>query len=71
METPFPAYKGDEPYVFVSYAHDDSSQVYPEITRLHDQGFNVWYMTKALVRVPAGAMSWRWLSRNATHFSSS
>ena len=43
METPFPAYKGDEPYVFVSYAHDDSSRVYPEITRLRDQGFNIWY----------------------------
>jgi len=43
VERPFPAYKGDEPYVFVSYAHDDAAAVYPEITRLKDQGFNIWY----------------------------
>lgn len=43
MERPFPAYKGDEPYIFVSYAHDDAAEVYPEITGLKDQGFNVWY----------------------------
>ena len=43
MERPFPAYKGDEPYIFVSYAHADDEIVYPEIRWLHDQGFNVWY----------------------------
>mgnify|MGYP001232672378 CR=1 FL=1 len=43
MERPFPAYKGDQPYVFVSYAHDDANLVYPEITRLREQGFNIWY----------------------------
>lgn len=43
MERPFPAYSGDEPYIFVSYAHDDAALVYPEILRLHEQGFNVWY----------------------------
>jgi serine/threonine-protein kinase len=43
LERPFPAYKGDEPYVFVSYAHADDEIVYPEIQWLHDQGFNVWY----------------------------
>ncbi|MCZ6869785.1 MAG: TIR domain-containing protein, partial [Gammaproteobacteria bacterium] len=43
MERPFPAYKGDEPYIFVSYAHADDEIVYPEIQWLHDQGFNVWY----------------------------
>ena len=40
---PFPAYKGDEPYVFVSYAHEDASLVYKELEWLKAQGFNVWY----------------------------
>jgi hypothetical protein len=40
---PFEAYRGEDKYIFVSYAHEDSSLVYPELTRLHDQGFNLWY----------------------------
>lgn len=40
---PFPAYQGDEPYVFVCYAHDDSAVVYPELERLRSAGFNLWY----------------------------
>jgi hypothetical protein len=36
MERPFPAYKGDDPYIFVCYAHDDSEMVYPEIIRLRE-----------------------------------
>jgi Tol biopolymer transport system component len=43
MDRPFPAYNGDDPYIFVSYAHDDSDTVYPEIGWLKDQGFNLWY----------------------------
>ncbi len=43
MDKPFPAYEGDEPYVFVCYAHDDSKIVYPEILWLRDQGINIWY----------------------------
>ena len=43
MEKPFAAYEGDEPYVFVCYAHNDSSLVYPEIKWLQDQDINVWY----------------------------
>jgi|TARA_Y100000031_G_scaffold74852_1_gene82455 formylglycine-generating enzyme required for sulfatase activity len=43
MKRPFTAYQGDDPYIFVSYAHEDSASVYPEIQWLHDQGFNVWY----------------------------
>jgi pimeloyl-ACP methyl ester carboxylesterase len=43
MERPFQAYSGTDPYIFVSYAHKDSSFVYPEITYLKDQGFNIWY----------------------------
>ena len=43
MERPFPAYKGDEPYIFVSYAHEDSDVVFPEIQWLKGQGFNLWF----------------------------
>ncbi len=43
MEKPFPAYQGDDPYVFVSYAHEDAELVYPEIARLNAEGFNIWY----------------------------
>ncbi len=43
MKKPFAAYTGDEPYVFVCYAHEDSSAVYPEIQRLHESGIRIWY----------------------------
>ena len=43
MDRPFPAYQGDEPYIFVSYSHTDSSSVFPELSRLKNQGFNIWY----------------------------
>jgi TolB-like protein len=43
VDRPFAAYKGDEPYIFVSYAHEDSDVVYPEIQWLKEQGFNIWY----------------------------
>ncbi len=43
MEKPFAAYKGDEPYVFVCYAHEDADIIYPEIKALHDKGVNIWY----------------------------
>ena len=43
MKGPFPAYTGKDPYVFVSYAHDDSEQVFSEIIHLNDNGFNIWY----------------------------
>ena len=37
------AYKGDEPYVFISYAHDDSNLIYPIIGELQKKGLRVWY----------------------------
>jgi len=40
---PFRAYKGDEPYIFISYAHKDKSSVYPEMLWIKNQKFNVWY----------------------------
>jgi len=43
MDRPFPAYKGDEPHVFVCYSHADADDVYPEIEWLHAQAINVWY----------------------------
>lgn len=43
MERPFPAYRGNDPYVFVSYSHEDDELVYPEIEWLHGEGFNIWY----------------------------
>jgi TolB-like protein len=43
LEKPFSAYEGDEPYIFVCYAHEDAALVYPELQRLHDDGINIWY----------------------------
>ena len=43
LEKPFPAYSGDEPYIFISYAHKDAEIVFPEIKRFHDEGYNIWY----------------------------
>ncbi len=40
---PYPAYRGREPYIFVSYAHADSARVFKEIARLNEVGFHVWY----------------------------
>lgn len=40
---PYPAYRGNEPYVFISYARLDKDKVYAEIKRFNDAGFNVWY----------------------------
>lgn len=40
---PFEAYPGDDPYAFISYAHADSEEVYADITRLHGQGYRIWY----------------------------
>ena len=37
------AYKGDKPYIFISYAHKDSEVVLPIIARLQEDGYRVWY----------------------------
>ena len=39
----FKAYKGSEPYIFISYAHKDSGDVYPAISALHAKGERIWY----------------------------
>lgn len=43
MEKPFKAYSGDEPFIFVSYSHDDSELVFPELARFRSLGYNIWY----------------------------
>ena len=40
---PYPAYRGDKPYAFVSYAHADADLVFEEIRKFNESGFNVWY----------------------------
>lgn len=42
MERPI-CYDGDQAYIFVSYAHRDSEQVWPIIDRMQRDGFRVWY----------------------------
>jgi len=37
------AYRGHDPYVFVSYAHADRNLVNTELRWLSEEGFNVWY----------------------------
>ena len=42
MERPIP-YKGDQPYIFISYAHKDSKLVWPIVDRMQKDGYRVWY----------------------------
>ena len=43
LPIPFDAYDGTEPFIFVSYAHKDGRRVYPELKRLHEMGYRIWY----------------------------
>ncbi len=58
MERPFQAYKGEDPYIFVSYAHADAALVYPELVRLKETD-STSGTTKASRRVRPGATKWR------------
>jgi hypothetical protein len=40
LNKPFAAYSGDEPYMFVCYAHRDSAVVYADLVELRDNGVN-------------------------------
>ena len=42
MIPPVP-YKGELPYIFISYAHKDSDRVWPIVARLQRDGYRVWY----------------------------
>ena len=37
------AYRGDEPFVFVSYAHADAELAYPLIAGLQERGLRIWF----------------------------
>lgn len=39
----FTPYEGNEPYIFISYAHKDSNRVYPILEELNRRGYRVWY----------------------------
>jgi len=39
----FKPYEGNDPYIFVSYSHKDSAQVFPILQKLHERGLRVWY----------------------------
>ncbi len=43
MQPPFTAYRGDGDYVFVCYSHGDISEVYEDLTTLHNRGLNIWF----------------------------
>ncbi|MDR2571865.1 MAG: leucine-rich repeat protein, partial [Oscillospiraceae bacterium] len=42
-EKPCEAYNGHEPYLFISYAHDDAKQIYPIVKELYESGWDLWY----------------------------
>jgi len=42
-EKPCEAYEGSEPYLFISYAHDDAKRVYPIVKELYESGWDLWY----------------------------
>lgn len=43
VQAPFPAYQGDEAYVFVCYSHADAERVYGDLRWLHERGYKIWY----------------------------
>lgn len=43
IKTKFEAYTGDEPFLFVSYSHRDTENVYKILDMLHDKKYRIWY----------------------------
>lgn len=43
MECSFKPYEGDEPFIFVSYSHNDTPNVFPIMEELNKAGFRIWY----------------------------
>lgn len=39
----FKPYEGDEPFIFISYAHADQDAVMKVVGDMHDRGYNIWY----------------------------
>ncbi|MCX5673866.1 MAG: SUMF1/EgtB/PvdO family nonheme iron enzyme [Planctomycetota bacterium] len=40
---PFRAYKGSDPFVFISYAHTDKEAVYADLAALDQERYRIWY----------------------------
>ncbi|MEP5566486.1 MAG: TIR domain-containing protein [Halioglobus sp.] len=60
MNTPFPAYRGDQDYLFVCYSHTDDDIVYADMEALRQHNVNLWYDEG----ISAG-LSWRGEIANA------
>ena len=43
MESKYNIYSGNEPYIFISYSHEDTHRVMPIINGLQEHGFRIWY----------------------------
>ena len=43
VPSPFEAYVGDQPHIFVAYAHADAARVYQILKLLNDHRYRVWY----------------------------
>lgn len=43
MHAEYPAYRGSDPFVFASYAHEDADLVFQDIGYICDRGYRVWY----------------------------
>ena len=43
VECSFKPYEGDEPYLFISYSHDDTPTVFSIMEDLNKAGFRIWY----------------------------
>lgn len=43
IKPPFPAYEGEENYIFVDYAPENFEMICPEIVKFHGNGYNIWY----------------------------
>lgn len=38
-----PSYEGNEPYIFVSYSHNQQERIYDILWKLHNRGVRFWY----------------------------
>lgn len=36
-------YKGDEPYIFISYSHKDKERILPLLTEMQQDGYRIWF----------------------------
>ena len=43
VRVPFSAYRGTKPYIFVSYAHRNMTEVFTILRRLDESRFRMWY----------------------------